>query len=450
MESVWDKATKIIQEKLSKQNYDTWIKPIKIINMEDKCIYLAVPNKFFKDWLMDNYLPLIKASLQSVVGISVDINFLLSKEKEKKPEAAILPFEQGKNEHETTKPTSKNIVFLNNNYTFDRFVVGPSNQFAHAASIAVAKQPAKDYNPLFIYGGSGLGKTHLLNAIGLMTIASHPHLNVMYISAEAFMNEMINAIRYDRMPKFREKYRNIGCLLIDDIQFLAGKDRTQEEFFHTFNTLHDSGKQIVVTSDKFPKDIPNLEERLRSRFEWGLIADIQSPEIETKIAIIEKKMHDIKIELSPAVAQYIASHVESNIRELEGFLVRISAYSSLTNRQIDLELVREVLKKLLKNNNKEDVTVEEIVKVVAGKMNLKIADIKAHNKNKNLVLARQISMYLARKLTNFSYPDIGQKIGGRDHSTVIYANKKIISALEADSNFKMMLQEIEDGLINKS
>ena len=452
MESVWDKATKIIQEKVSKQNFDTWIKPIKIVAMEDKCVQLAVPNKFFKDWLMDNYLSMIKNSLHSVVGINVDIDidFILSKDKEKKPEAALLPFEPNKNQNEAAPARNKYISYLNNNYTFDRFVVGPSNQFAHAASIAVGKQPAKNYNPLFIYGGSGLGKTHLLNAIGLMTIDSHPDLRVMYVSAEAFMNEMINSIRYDRMPKFREKYRNIGCLLIDDIQFLAGKDRTQEEFFHTFNTLHDSGKQIVVTSDKFPKDIPNLEGRLRSRFEWGLIADIQPPEIETKIAIIEKKMQESKFELSPAVTYYIASHVESNIRELEGFLIRISAYSSLTNRAIDLDLVKEVLKTLVKYNNKQEVSVEEIIKVVAGKMNVKISDVKAHNKNKNLVLARQISMYLARKLTNFSYPDIGQKIGGRDHSTVIYANNKILKTIESDLNFKNMIQDIEDYVVNKT
>jgi chromosomal replication initiator protein len=451
MESVWDKATKIIQDKVSKQNFDTWIKPIKIMAMEDKCIQLAVPNKFFKDWLMDNYLSMIKNTLHNVIGINVDIDFILSRDKEKKPEAAVLPFEQDRNQAGNSHANrNKNISFLNGNYTFDRFVVGPSNQFAHAASIAVAKQPAKNYNPLFIYGGSGLGKTHLLNAIGLMTTSSHPDLNVMYVSAEAFMNEMINSIRYDRMSKFREKYRNIGSLLIDDIHFLAGKDRTQEEFFHTFNTLHDSGKQIVVTSDKFPKDIPNLEGRLRSRFEWGLIADIQPPEIETKIAIIEKKMHEIKIELTPAVAHYIASYVESNIRELEGFLIRISAYSSLTNREIDLDLVKEVLKKLVKHNNKEEVSVEEIIKVVAGKMNVKIADIKAHNKNKNLVLARQVSMYLARKLTNFSYPDIGQKIGGRDHSTVIYANNKILKSMESNVNFTKMVQDIEDSIINKA
>jgi chromosomal replication initiator protein len=275
-------------------------------------------------------------------------------------------------------------------------------------------------------------------------------LQVMYVSAEEFMNEMINSIRYDRMPKFRERFRHIGCLLIDDIHFLAGKERTQEEFFHTFNTLHDSGKQIVVSSDKFPKDIPNLEGRLRSRFEWGLIADIQPPEIETKIAIIEKKMQENKVSFPSNVAHYIASQVESNIRELEGFLVRICAYSSLTGREINLDLVKEVLRKLLKHNEKHEISIDEIIKIVAGKLNVRIADVKAHNKNKNMVLARQVAMYLARKLTAHSFPDIGQKIGGRDHSTVIYANNKIIKNVESDSKLQKLIQEIEDTLIHNA
>ena len=383
--------------------------------------------------------------------LDVDVDFGLSKDREKvstSKKEAVMDRKKDVLEPQTTK--NRNFSFLNANYTFDRFVVGPSNEFAHADSVAVSKQPAKTYNPLFIYGGSGLGKTHLLNAIGLMTASNHPDLNVMYVSAEEFMNEMINCIRYDRMPKFREKYRNISCLLIDDIHFLAGKERTQEDFFHTFNTLHDSGKQIVVTSDKFPKEIPNLEGRLRSRFEWGLIADIQPPEIETKIAIIEKKMQENKVHLPLNVAHYIASHAESNIRELEGYLVRISAYSSLTNREIDLDLVKEVLRKLIKSNNQEDVTIEEIIKIVAGKLNVKIADIKAQNKNKNIVLARQIVMYLSRKLTKYSFPDIGQKIGGRDHSTVIYANNKMINAIDSDLKFKKMVQDIEDAIIHKT
>jgi chromosomal replication initiator protein len=334
---------------------------------------------------------------------------------------------------------------LNNNYTFDRFIVGASNQFAHAASVAVSENPAKNYNPLFIYGGVGLGKTHLLNAIGFKTMAVHPEINVLYVSAEEFMNELVNSIRFDRMPKFREKFRNIECLLIDDIQFIAGKERTQEEFFHTFNTLHDSGKQIVVTSDKFPKDIPNLESRLRSRFEWGLIADIQPPEMETKIAIVEKKAQDNHINLPSNVAHYIASCSESNIRELEGYLIRIAAYASLTGREIDMALAQEVLRKIT-HNEKEQVTVEEIVKMVAGKLGIKIHDLKSKKKNKNLAMARQVAMFLARKLTSASYPDIGEKIGGRDHSTVIYAFNKIKKLVDNDASVKDLVKTIEDSL----
>jgi chromosomal replication initiator protein len=449
MEAFWGKTVNLIQEKISRQNFDTWIKPIQILAMEDKRVQLAVPNKFFKDWLLDNYSSMIKQSLKDAAGIEVDIEFVLLKHQEKLTESAQKQATSSKNTSLNASVKGKSLSFLNNNYNFDRFVVGSCNQFAHAASIAVAKQPAKNYNPLFIYGGSGLGKTHLLNAIGLMASSLHPSLNIMYVSAEEFMNEMINSIRYDRMPKFREKYRNIGCLLIDDIHFLAGKERTQEEFFHTFNTLKDSGKQIVVSSDKFPKDIPNLESRLRSRFEWGLIADIQPPEIETKVAIIEKKIQENNIQLPHNVVHYIASHVESNIRELEGFLVRIGAYSSLTGREIDLELVTEVLRGLVKYNSKGELSIDDIIKFVSSKLNVKISDIKAHNKNKNIVFARQIAMYLSRKLTNFSFPDIGQKIGGRDHSTIIYAYNKIANSIKSDNQMKSLVQELEDVLINK-
>jgi len=449
VETLWDKTTKIIQEKLSKQNFDTWIQPIRIIAMEDQCVKLSVPNKFFKDWLLENYLAVIKNSLSNVVGIEVDIDFIISQDKEKKPSADTVFSVPVKRTVNSGLPKNKNFSSLNQNYSFDNFVVGPCNQFAHAASMAVAQQPAKNYNPLFIYGGTGLGKTHLLNAIGLLTASIHPDLNVMYLSAEEFLNEMIPSIKFDRMSKFREKYRTIDCLLIDDIHFLAGKERTQEEFFHTFNTLHDSGKQIVVTSDKFPKDIPNLEGRLRSRFEWGLIADIQPPEIETKIAIIERKMQENQMKLPNNVTHYIAHNVESNIRELEGFLVRISAYSSLTGREINLELVKEVLYQLLKHQEKQEVTIDEIIKCVAGKLGIKISDIKAQNKSKNIVLARQITMFLTRKLTNHSFPDIGQKIGGRDHSTVIYANNKILKSMETDVKLRNIVQEIEQSLMNK-
>lgn len=449
MEEVWKKNLAILKEKISPQNFDTWINPIKIVSADGNVISLSVPNKFFRDWVTENYLDSIHESLSNVMGVQVRINIVVNK-SDIVQTVTDQKSERNRKIH-PPQPTKQHKIHpsLNPNYSFDRFVVGTSNQFAHAASVAVAKQPARAYNPLFIYGGVGLGKTHLLNAIGVLTVNMYPTLNVLYVSAEEFMNELINSIRYDRMSKFREKYRKIDSLLIDDIQFIAGKERTQEEFFHTFNTLHDSGKQIVVTSDKFPKDIPNLEERLRSRFEWGLIADIQPPEIETRVAIIEKKAQENSIALPSSVAYYIASNApNANIRELEGFLTRIAAFSSLTVREIDMDLVREVLKKVLRQGEKKSVTVDEVIKTVTDKFNIKIADIKSQKKSKNLVLPRQIAMYLSRKLTNASFPDIGAKIGGRDHSTVIYAYNKITKLLDHDDKTKKIVQELERLLLN--
>lgn len=446
MDILWEKCLNIIKENVSQQNFDTWIRPIRITSLQDNCIILSVPNRFFKDWLKENYYSLLKDSLASLVGAAINIDFEISQSQERRddrPNNSIM----SNNSIPVSGSTVKTRInhSLNPHYTFDRFIVGASNQFAHAACIAVSEQPAKNYNPLFIYGGVGLGKTHLLNAIGLRTMAIHQNINVLYVPAEEFMNELVNCIRYDKMPKFREKFRQIECLLMDDIHFLAGKERTQEEFFHTFNTLHDSGKQIVVASDKFPKDIPNLERRLRSRFEWGLIADIQPPEMETKIAIVEKKAQENNIVLPGAVTHYIASSAESNIRELEGCLIRIAAYASLTKREINMALVQEVLKKTV-NTIKEKVTVEEIVKIVAEKFGIKINELKAAKKNKNLTVPRHIAMYLARKLTTSSYPDIGEKIGGRDHSTVIYACNKIKKLIDMDGSIKIVIQNIEDIL----
>jgi chromosomal replication initiator protein len=449
LEILWEKTVKIIKEKVSQQNFDTWIRPIRIGTLEGDQVRLLVPNRFFRDWLVENYFDLIRDALKSVADVAFHVDFVLdaegrqdaSEEKRHMPAAEKPISVKGRR--------SNNHSTLNLNYCFDRFVVGASNQFAHAASVAVANQPAKNYNPLFIYGGVGLGKTHLLNAIGIQTMSLFPEMNVVYLSAELFMNELINSIRYDKMPKFREKYRNIDCMLIDDIQFIAGKERTQEEFFHTFNTLHDAGKQIVVTSDKFPKDIPNLEGRLRSRFEWGLIADIQPPEIETKIAILEKKAQENHISLPNNVAMYIANQAETNIRELEGYLVRIAAYSSLTGRVIDLDLVKAVLKKLIRKEEKKEVTVEEIVKTVSTALGVKITDIKSQKKNKNLVQARQVVMFLAREMTNSSFPDIGDKIGGRDHSTVIYAHNKIRKNMESEKALHDLIEGIQETLLNK-
>ena len=450
MDILWEKTIKIIKEKISQHNFDTWIRPIQISALDGEFVQLRVPNRFFRDWLIDNYLPLIREAMKSEAGIPFQVDFVIDQENNQ-----IHDVESKSGSFSSEKSTPKRPPrpransSLNANYSFDRFVVGASNQFAHAASVAVAEQPAKNYNPLFIYGGVGLGKTHLLNAIGLKTLKLFPELNVVYVSAEIFMNELINSIRYDKMPKFREKFRNIDCLLIDDIQFIAGKERTQEEFFHTFNTLHDAGKQIVVTSDKFPKDIPNLEGRLRSRFEWGLIADIQPPEIETRIAILEKKAQENHISLPTNVSHYLASQADSNIRELEGYLVRIAAYSSLTGRPINLDLVKSVLKQLFRKEEKKDITIEEIIKTVGSFFNIKISEIKSQKKNKNLVLARQVSMFLARELTSASFPDIGEKIGNRDHSTVIYAHNKIKKTLGVDAALRDSVKKIEDLLLNK-
>ena len=448
MEILWEKSVKLIREKVSQHNFDTWIRPIRVTSLEGNQIYLSVPNRFFKDWLTENYRPVISDSLTSVSGVGLVVNFVVGEDGAPGPARSPLI--------EKAIPSPKKAMLvrtnpsLNQNYSFERFVVGASNQFAHAAAVSVAEQPAKNYNPLFIYGGVGLGKTHLLNAIGIHALSLYPEMNVVYVSAEAFLNELVNSIRYDRMAKFREKYRNIDYLLIDDIQFIAGKGKTEEEFFHTFNTLHDSGKQIVVTSDKFPKDIPNLEGRLRSRFEWGLIADIQLPEIETRIAIVEKKAQENHIKLPTSVAHYIASHAESNIRELEGLLIRIAAYSSLQERNIDIELAREVLKKIIKQVENEDITAEDILKAVSAKTGIKISDIRSQKKNKNIVLSRQIAMYLTRKMTSLSFPDIGDKIGGRDHSTVIYATNKIKQTTESDPSLKNIIEDIEDTLKRKN
>ncbi len=450
MEALWEKTLNILRGKISQQNFETWIRPVRIADMEGDQVRLRVPNRFFRDWLVENYLGLMQESMRTVTGISLHVEWIIEQDNHVSTPTG-LASERLSEARGAARRSSRSRIHstLNENYSFDRFVVGSCNQFAHAASEAVAEQPAKNYNPLFIYGGVGLGKTHLLNAIGLKTLKLFPDMNVVYVSAEVFMNELINSIRYDKMPKFREKFRNIDCLLIDDIQFIAGKERTQEEFFHTFNTLHDAGKQIVVTSDKFPKDIPNLEGRLRSRFEWGLIADIQPPEIETKIAILEKKSQENHITLPGNVALYLASQAESNIRELEGYLVRIAAYSSLTGRQIDLDLVKSVLKQLLRKEEKAVITIEDVIKSVGAKFGIKISDIKSHKKNKNIVLARQVSMFLAREMTTASFPDIGTKIGGRDHSTVIYAHNKVKKLLTVNKVLRDHVEEIQDSLLHK-
>ncbi len=335
---------------------------------------------------------------------------------------------------------------LHKKYTFDTFVVGTSNQFAHAASLAVANQPATAYNPLFIYGGVGLGKTHLMYAIGNQIQKVWPELKVVYLSSETFMNELINAIRYDKISDFQYKYRTIDILLLDDVQFLAGKERTQEEFFHTFNYLYESQKQIVVTSDKIPREIPELEERLRSRFEWGLIADIQPPEMETRVAILNKKAEQEHMELPQEVSIFLASHISSNVRVLEGCLTRLKAFSALTGEKVSVDMCNRILKDILETKS-SSLTPDDIVKAVAKYFDLKPSDLKSQKRLKKISQARQIAMYLCRDITSASFPEIGERFGGKDHSTVIYAVKKIEELIRDNPEVRNDIKKIQKSLL---
>jgi len=337
---------------------------------------------------------------------------------------------------------------MNPKYTFETFVIGPGNRFAHAASLAVAEAPAKAYNPLFLYGGVGLGKTHLMHAIGHYVLEHNPDARVLYISSEKFTNEFINAIRDNRGESFRNKYRNIDVLLIDDIQFLAGKEGTQEEFFHTFNALHEERKQIIISSDRPPKEIPTLEERLRSRFEWGLTTDIQPPDLETRIAILRKKAKAENLDIPSEAMVYIANQIDTNIRELEGALIRVVAYSSLINEDISVHLAAEALKDIIPSSRPKVISIQDIQQKVGEYYGLRIEDFKARKRTKAVAFPRQVAMYLSRELTDFSLPKIGEAFGGRDHTTVIHAHEKITEALKQDQELHKIIQTITEKIKN--
>jgi len=361
------------------------------------------------------------------------------------PPEAVRPPLPPPDEHLATADPSASFGGLNPRYTFDTFIVGPSNQFAHAACRAVAEAPSRSYNPLFIYGGVGLGKTHLMHAIGQYVLEHDPNLKLTYISSERFMNEMINALRYDRILDFRERYRSVDILLVDDIQFVSGKEGTQTEFFHTFNALYDAQKQIVLSSDHPPHEIPNLEERLRSRFEWGLIADIQSPDIETKVAILKRKAEAEAVPLPDNVAMYMAGRVKSNIRELEGSLIRLIAYASLTGREISMDLAQDVLRNVIDQDEKA-ITIESIQKYVAERYALKVADLKSRNNSKSVALPRQIAMYLCKNLTHASLPEIGRSFGGKHHSTVIHSIKKVEEMRKKGTDFNSLISTFLESI----
>ncbi len=422
--SLWDDVLAKVEAKVNRHSFATWFRPTSFLLQQGSRLMIGVPNPQFKEWLNKNYQAIIAEALQDLGRADVQVVF------EDAPAAAPMEGSSG---------AARDIPFaLNPKYTFESFVVGSSNQFAHAAARAVAEIPSKSYNPLFIYGGVGLGKTHLMHAIGHYIQARQQRLNLCYISSDRFINEMINAIRFDRLPAFRQKYRAIDVLLVDDIQFIAGKDRTQEEFFHIFNALHDAQKQIVISSDCPPRQIPTLEERLHSRFEWGLIADIQAPDIETKVAILRKKAEAERVEISDNVALFIASKVRTNIRELEGSLIRLIAYASLTGRDIDLPLTQEVLRDLLHSEDKP-ITIEMIQKFVADRYNIKLTELKAKNNAKAVAVPRQIAMYLTKTLTDASLPEIGKEFGGKHHSTVIHSVRKIDGLRKRDPEFDRLI-----------
>jgi chromosomal replication initiator protein len=427
--NLWDEVLAKIEQKLNRHSFATWFRPTNHVLQHGQTLVVSVPSPSFRDWLTKNYSAVIAEALSELGHAGLRVIFEVPGDR-REPAAPQAPL--------ATQEASASPPLLNPKYTFETFVVGASNQFAHAASRAVAEIPSKSYNPLFIYGGVGLGKTHLMHAIGHYILARGRQLNLLYISTDRFINEMINAIRFDRLPAFRQKYRAIDVLLVDDIQFIAGKDRTQEEFFHIFNALHDAQKQLVISSDCPPRQIPTLEERLHSRFEWGLIADIQPPDIETKVAILRKKAEAERVEVPESVALFIASKVRTNIRELEGSLIRLIAYASLTGRDIDLPLAQEVLKDLLAVEEKP-VTLEMIQKLVADHYSVKLADLKAKNNAKVIAEPRQIAMYLAKALTDASLPQIGKGFGGKHHSTVIHSVRKIEGMRKRDPEFDRLI-----------
>lgn len=430
LDLIWKQLLVQLEPQINRQSFETWLKPTSLISISGKDVHVSVPNRFFGEWIKEHYYPQIQEALEKELAEEgLRIHFVVD-EKGEAP---------GSPERERRKGN------LNPRYTFDSFVVGSSNQFAHAASRKVAERPGTSYNPLFLYGGVGLGKTHLLSAIGNFVFNRDPHLRIAYLSSEQFTNDVINSIRYDKMIEFRNKYRNVDALLIDDIQFIAGKERTQEEFFHTFNTLYEANKQVVISSDRSAKEMSDIEERLRSRFEMGLIADIQPPDLETKIVILRRKAEVEGIPLPNDVALLLATHIKTNIRELEGALIRLGAFSSLTGQEITVEMAKRVLRDTIQEK-KRVVTIEDIQRAVAERFQIKLVELKSKKRTKNLVTPRQICMFLCRELTSLSFPEIGKHFGGKDHSTVIHACKQIEKGMGEDFNLKTTLDSLVQNL----
>ncbi|MEW6770628.1 MAG: chromosomal replication initiator protein DnaA [Bacillota bacterium] len=433
---LWSEIMAKLEKVVAKHSFEKWLRPLRPVACNDNTIYFVVSDNFSRDWLTQRYAPLLKQAFTQALGTELAVRFILENEE------PFYTFCQARPDASTGASP------LNPRYTFDTFVIGNSNRFAHAAALAVAEAPSRAYNPLFIYGGVGLGKTHLLHAIGQHILARNGNLKVIYITTEKFTNELIDALKLNETLKFREKYRNVDVLLIDDIQFLAGKERTQEEFFHTFNTLHEASRQIVISSDRPPKEIPTLEERLRSRFEWGLITDIHPPDLETRVAILRKKAQMENINVPDETLLYMADKIQSNIRELEGALVRTVAFAALTNSPLTPETAATILKDVFKITRPRTITVDVIQEAVAKYYNIKPDDLKTKKRTRAVVYPRQIAMYLARELTDLSLPKIGEYFGGRDHTTVLHACEKITTELQSDLTLQGIVTEITNKIKN--
>lgn len=478
LQATWDQILTKLELSLSKLTCDTWLKPIVPISLTDEKMELGTPKGFMKEWIESKYIPFIVDAAYEITKQKLVISFTnLDTENEPSPEIPIPQSPQPPRQQKTKQkhqpaalpsaiqtsflenafneepplvppnpkpapPISEDAFSLNPKYVFETFVTGNSNRFAHAAALAVAESPAQVYNPFFMYGGVGLGKTHLMHAIGHRILKTHPNLRVLYISSEKFTNELINSIRDGNPESFRQKYRNIDVLLVDDIQFLSKKEHTQEEFFHTFNTLHEANKQIIISSDRPPREIQTLEDRLRSRFEWGLITDIQAPDLETRIAILRKKALLENLNAPNDVMVYIASRIDNNIRELEGALIRVVAYASLTNQVITNELATEALKDIFPTGKTRQITLELIQEIVASYFKIKVDELLAKKRTRNLAFPRQIAMYLCRELTDTSLPRIGEMFGGRDHTTVIHAHDKISRERNEDMKLNNTIKEL--------
>ncbi|MTW85772.1 chromosomal replication initiator protein DnaA [Virgibacillus dakarensis] len=444
IDELWMATLEVIEEQISKPSYETWLKNTKAYSFKDDTLTISALNEFSKDWLESKYTNLISNALYDVTGSRLQVKFIIPETNPDTAEMNTAPKTVANTKDNQGQDVAK--TMLNPNYVFDTFVIGSGNRFAHAASLAVAEQPANAYNPLFIYGGVGLGKTHLMHAIGHYVREHNQDANVVYITSEKFTNEFITAIMDNKSNNFRNKYRNVDVLLIDDIQFIAGKESTQEEFFHTFNALHEESKQIIISSDRPPKEIPTLEDRLRSRFEWGLITDITPPDLETRIAILNKKAKAEGLDIPNEVMNYIANQIDTNIRELEGALIRVVAYSSLVNQDIDASLAADALKDIIPSSKPKIITIDKIQQVVGEKYNIKLEDFAAKKRTKQIAFPRQIAMYLSRELTDFSLPKIGEEFGGRDHTTVIHAHEKIAKLLENDTLLDREIEQIKEQL----